>query len=42
VRDRASSLLVSGTLTGMGRRAHGRILFWEGASLWIRVRVPHT
>jgi AraC family transcriptional regulator len=35
VRDAASSPIVSGSLAGMGTKAHGRILFWEGASLWI-------
>jgi AraC family transcriptional regulator len=27
--------MVSGSLAGMGTKAQGRILFWEGASLWI-------
>jgi AraC family transcriptional regulator len=39
VHDPASSRVVSGSLAGMGTKAHGRILFWEGASLWI-LRAP--
>lgn len=30
----------SGTLAGMGTKAHGRMLFWEGASLWILSAPP--
>lgn len=37
----------SGSLAPMGPKAHGRILFWEGASLWVLeappgVRYPRT
>ncbi len=40
VHDPASSWVVSGSLAGMGTKAHGRILFWEGASMWILSAPP--
>jgi len=40
VHDRASSPILSASLADMGPKAHGRILFWEGASLWILSAPP--
>ena len=40
MHDPTSWPKVSGSLAGMGTTAHGRILFWEGASLWILSAPP--